>query len=199
VLVVRLLVVLALNSGRVGAGELEGLRITGRYYPVEKVCPGVRKGEFDDALKADPDAERLYATGNRFVRDPPTNLVQVGCGWQNLSFDQDPQVSISMIATLYTDATTVRERFVCTPGEPPDTARTVALGRYTSCRHDDGFEVDDFVIADNAVVACSVKSRDETVLPDLAGATARECERLLDRLARSRPVSFWGNGFWTVR
>jgi hypothetical protein len=72
------------------------------------------------------------------------------------------------------------------------------LGRYSACVRGDAFQETVRVIDDNAAVQCTTQTVDQSLKPALAQALRPQCERLLDRLARSRPISYWGNGFWTV-
>lgn len=199
-LVQRLIVVGVVNGDRLRSEEVEGLQFHGRYYPIEKVCLVVDDAELEDGLKGDAalDDEDLMATGNRFeVSDFSEQHVSMECGWRNWKYDRDPKVFFLFSAFVYTEP--VEQLPACTSDLPGVKAETVALGRYTSCRQDDGFEVTARVVDDNAVIRCRVKAVDESLLPALAQAMQQECEHFIDQLARSRPTSYWGNGFWTVR
>jgi hypothetical protein len=203
VLAVRGIVVVVVNGDRVTAGDVEGLRFHGRYHPVEKVCLVVDDADLEDGLDGDAALARegLLATGNGFiVNTVGRQYVSMDCGWRNWEYDTDPRVFFLFSADVYTE----RVGWLPACGAAPPAAGAAPavparLGRYASCRRDDGFEVVDRVIDDNAVVECAVKAVDESLVPALAEAMREECEDFIDRLARSRPVPYVGNGFWTVR
>lgn len=92
-----------------------------------------------------------------------------------------------------------KSRFTCLPSVPGRKARTVTLGRYDACRQSDRYSVSTFVVDDNATVTCSVETADNDLVSAMGRAMEGECQHLLDRLARSRPIPFVGNDFWTVR
>jgi hypothetical protein len=195
-LIVRAVVVAVINSDRLSGDRLGNLQIHGRYYPVEKVCPVLDRGALEQALKGDAPLRRegLLATGNRLdVRD---DQATTSCGWRNFDFGRSPRVSFTFTAVIRGGRIT--DVPACTPDASGGTAETVALGRYRACVRGDAFQEKVRVIDDNATVQCTTETVDQALKPALAQAMRPQCERLLDRLARSRPISFWGNGFWTV-
>ncbi len=199
-LVLRVLVVAVVNSDRLSSGKLDGLRFHGRYYPVEKVCLVVDDGALEKGLSGsslDRGTFSLLATGNGFNVIKDDRLVNIDCGWKNWEYDTDPEVFFQFSAVVHTDRIT--QPFACRPQQPDTTAETVSLGRYRSCRTDDGFETGLLVTDDNAAVSCQVKSRIEALRPALERAMRPACVGFLDRLASSRPITYPGSGFWTVR
>lgn len=203
-LVARALVVVLVNRDRVGGDKLEGIqRIDGRYYPVEKVCLVVERDELQEGLEGsrlDLGTASLVANGNSFEvvngDEDEVDRVSIGCEWKNLDFDKDPQVTILFEADVYADRADDR---TCTAGPLVRTATEISLGPHTACRESDGFEVSLSIVDDNAEFFCAVKSRDETLLPALERAVRSECEEFIDRLSRSRPITYGGNAFLTIR
>jgi hypothetical protein len=201
-LVTRVLVVAFVNRDRIGTDRLEGIqRIDGRYYPVEKVCLVVDDGELEEGLEGsrlDRGTFSLLANGNSFdvVTGGEDDRVAIGCQWRNWEFDKDPQVIFSFEATVHTGRAGTRN---CRTAMPGGTAREVSLGSHSACRESDGFEVSLGVVDDNAEFFCGVKSQDKALLPALEEATRSECEDFIDRLSHSRPITYGGSAFLTVR
>ncbi len=199
-LVLRAIVVLVVNGDRLSGEKLEGLEFHGRYYPVEKVCLVIDDAGLEEGLKGhrlDRGEFSLLANGNGFQVSKSGRQVSVGCGWKNWEYDNDPQVFFYFSAQIHADR--IDETLDCRTTEPGRTAETVPLGGFTSCRQHDGFEVSLIVVDDNAAISCQVKANDDALLPALELAMRPECEGFIDRLARSRPITYLGNGFWTVR
>lgn len=199
-LLLRVIVVLIVNHDRVAGDRLEGIEFHGRYYPVEKVCLVIDDGDLEEGLDGsslDRGTFSLLATGNGFTAVQDLHHVAIDCGWKNWEYDKDPQVYFYFSADIRAEK--IDRRPECRVSEPGKKAEIVSLGRYTSCRQDDGFEINHDIVDDNATVSCNVKSKDESLLPALERALRSACGAFIDRLARSRPITYWGNGFWTVR
>src|SRR5262249_1536133 len=198
-LLLRLIVVIVVNNPRLPGDRLEGVDIDGRYYPVEKVCLVLDDGALAKGLKGsslDRGNFSLIANANGFGVNKEARIVGIDCGWKNWEYDTDPQVFFYFSAAIHADRI---DRPACSTTQPGRKAETGTLGRFTACRQTDGFEVSLDVVDDNADFGCDVKSRDGSLLPALERAMRGQCEYFIDLLARSRPISYWGNGFWTVR
>jgi hypothetical protein len=200
-LVSRVIVVAVVNNGRATSAQLEGLRLDGRYYPVEKLCLAIDDDALEEGLKGsrlDRGTFSLLATGNGFdvsIGDG-ASLVSVRCGSQNWEYDTDPQVYFYFTALMYEGSPA--RKFDCRESEPGQKAEITDVDGFTSCRRDDGFEISHRIVDDNAEFTCQVKSQDETLLPALERVMRSECVDLMDELADSRPIPYLGNGFLTV-
>ena len=200
-LVLRVIVVAVVNNGRATSAQLEGLRLDGRYYPVEKLCLEIDDDMLDDGLEGsrlDRGTFSLIATGNGFNVDTGDGapLVSVSCGSKNWEFDKDPQVIFDFTAVIYQGEPA--RAFDCRESVPGQRAAITDLDGFTSCRRDDGFEISHRVVDDNAEFTCEVKSQDEKLLPALERVMRDQCVDLMDTLANSHPIPYLGNGFLTV-
>lgn len=195
-----MLAVLLVNHDRLAGDKLEGLEFHGRYYPVEKVCLVVDDSTLEkglDGSRLDRGTFSLLPTGNGFNVVLDERYASIDCGWKNWEYDKDPQVYFLFSAVVYAER--IEGRPDCRSEGLGGKAETVSLGRFEACRQYDGFKTALTVVDDNATVGCDVKSQDESLLPALEKVTRAACEDFIDRLARSRPITYGGNTFLTVR
>lgn len=199
-LVLRLAVLLFVNGDRLSTDEVENLRFQGRYYPIQKICLVIDDNELEKSLAGDPPLakEGLLATGNGFSVNRVEKVAWMKCGWRNWNFDTNARVEFLFLANVFATAVD-KSIFKCLPADPARTAHKVTLGRYSGCRETGRYTVKTLVVDDNATVSCSVEAADDNLIAAMRREMESECQHLLDRLARSRPIPFWGNDFWTVR
>ncbi|SHN04007.1 hypothetical protein [Cryptosporangium aurantiacum] len=197
-LLVRLIVVLVINSDRADASAVKNIEFSGRYYPIKMVCPLIN----DDALEkslGDPALreEGLFATGNGFVADEISRSVTTRCGSQNLGYATDPQVQFFFSATVFAEPVD-KAKFPCGAG-PGEKSSEGTIGDHQVCRITSPNNAATYVVDDNAVIRCSVEAVDDASIPRMTRAAETQCAEFIDALARARPVSFLGPGFLTVR
>lgn len=190
VFILRGLVLTWTNQGRVSLDDTHNAALHGRYYPVEELCPLIDDDEFTDAM----GGTTFTATGNELELDA-VNSVYMGCGWEGSG------VSLSFQAVVFIDGETRKDAVEpsCEPTEQrAETAKWVSAGGYRACEWDSLIKHGTSIQDDNVFVVCGF-SPPRLKTSSLEGAVREECAHLVDQLARNqRPISFWGNGFWTV-
>ena len=193
-LIASLLAILALrglgvvwhNAEGPDPGYLYGFTATGRYYPVDRVCPVLDQGALEKAIGhgGDLTAETTTYEARKY------HVIQ-GCELRN------NDVTYTFQVVVYPDATS-SDPPACAVKDPGDKVETAIDGRYTVCRWRKLLDAGAMIVDDNAVVSCYATPTELSALPALQPAVQRGCVRLMDALAHARPAPYWGNRFWTV-
>ncbi|HWS32390.1 MAG TPA: hypothetical protein VN408_06570 [Actinoplanes sp.] len=165
---------------------LRGFTATGRYYPVDRVCPVLDQETLEDTAG---DGGDLTAEATSY--EPSKYNVVQGCSLSN------SDVTYTFQVVVFPDAAS-SESPPCAVEDTGDEVETVTDGRYTICRWRKLVNGGALIADDNAVVTCYATPAKLTALPTLQQAAQHSCVGLMDALAHARPAPYWGNRFWTV-